>query len=62
MQTFILLVFFHVGQFGDGNSNATMVVPGFTTKAECNVAGTEATSMVRNTVKEARFVCVMQSK
>lgn len=27
MQTFILLVFFHVGQFGDGNSNATMVVP-----------------------------------
>lgn len=62
MQTFILLVFFHVGAMGDGNSNTTMVVPGFTSKAECQTAGREAESLVNGTVKVAKYICVAQTK
>lgn len=53
-----LILFFHVGIMGDGNSNATTTVKGFTSEETCKVAGVKAQSMVRGSVKQAEFVCV----
>ena len=61
MITFVLIVFFHVGSMGDGNSNATAVVPGFINIAECQDAGRQATGLTNGTVKEGKFVCVKQT-
>ena len=62
MSTFILILFFHVGAMGDGNSNATAVVSGFELESECRDAGKASAGMVAGTVKEMRFVCVKQTK
>lgn len=57
----ILILFVHVGPLGDGNSNAITSVPGFLTHQSCLAAGRESEKLVRNTVKEIRFVCVEQA-
>lgn len=62
MITFILVVFFHVGPMGDGNSNATTNIAGFKTVAECQAAGVEVSSMTKGTVKKTEFVCVKQTQ
>ena len=61
MIKFVLIMFFHVGPMGSGDSNATSVVHGFELKSECEAAGNAAVSMTRGTVKEASFVCVQQT-
>jgi hypothetical protein len=61
MKTFILILFFHVGFWGDTDSNATTSVPGFSSMEECQRAGVATLSMVKGTKKEAKFVCVEQT-
>lgn len=61
MTTWILILFFHVGPFADGNSNAVTSIPGFASQKECIAAGQQARSLTNNTVKESNFVCVKQT-
>lgn len=61
MITFTLILFFHVGPMGDGNSNATAVVNNFVSEQECMDAGNKAQKLVTGSVKELRFVCVKQT-
>lgn len=60
--TWVLIVFFHVGAMGNGNSNTTAVVDGFIFEQECKVAGNQAVGLTNGTVKEGNFVCVKQTK
>ena len=62
MTTFTLILFFHVGIFGDTDSNATSVVPNFSSEQECIDAGNKAKTLVKGTKKELEFVCVKQTK
>lgn len=61
MTTFTLILFFHVGVFGETDSNATTVVPNFATEAECVAAGNKSKSLVSGTKKELEYVCVKQT-
>lgn len=61
MQTWALIIFFHVGFLGDTDSNATSVVPGFTTQQLCETARKQVQPLVSNTKKEVRAVCVRTS-
>lgn len=56
----ILILFFHVGPMGNGNSNAVTNVPGFKSEESCRQAGQKAKGLVSGTVKEMEFVCVQQ--
>lgn len=53
-----LIIFFHVGPMGDGNSNATSVVHGFTTAQLCEQAAVKVKPLVRGTMKNVETVCV----
>lgn len=55
---FTLILFFHVGVFGDTDSNATTSVPGFYTEQGCQRAGQTAKQLTSGTKKETEFVCV----
>jgi hypothetical protein len=61
MTQYILILFFHVGIAGTGDSNATTNIPGFTSEQECRLAGMQAKSLTRGTTKAAEFVCVKQT-
>lgn len=58
MQAWALIIFFHVGPFGDTDSVATSVVPGFETQVLCQRARTAALALTQGTRKEAVAVCV----
>ena len=60
--TYALILFGHVGPMGNGNSNTLAVLPGFTTQAECEIAGKAARNLVKGSVKELEFVCVKQTR
>ena len=60
MNTFVLILFFHVGIFGDTDSNATTSVPGFSSYEQCRKAGVETKKLVSGTKKDVEFVCVEQ--
>ena len=62
IETWVLIMFFHVGAMGDGNSNATAVVPNFISQQECQMAGAQAKSLVSNTVKQMSYTCVKQTQ
>lgn len=62
MTTFTLILFFHVGIFGDTDSNATTVVTNFSSHEECVKAGNAAKGLVRGTKKEVEYVCVEQTQ
>lgn len=62
MSTFILILFFHVGAIGSGNSNAVTNITGFTTEEEFMSAGARAKKLVAGSVKELNYTCVAQSK
>ncbi len=62
VSTFVLILFFHVGPVGEGNSNAVASVPNFATEQECVTAGNQSKKLVAGTVKDVEFVCVKQSK
>lgn len=55
---YALILFFHVGIWGDTDSNATTVVPDFATHELCTAAGAEANKLVAGTKKEMAFICV----
>jgi hypothetical protein len=61
MHTWILILFFHVGPFGEGNSNATTNITGFISQEECTEAGKEAKKLASGSVKTMDFVCVKQT-
>ena len=58
MITYTLILFFHVGSMGSGNSNATTVVDGFASYESCVRAGKESEKLVSGSVKKLEFVCV----
>jgi hypothetical protein len=60
MKTFALILFFHVGIWGDTDSNASSVVQGFTSEASCEAAGAKAKRLVSGSKKEMEYVCVEQ--
>ena len=62
IKTFILVLFFHVGPWGETDSNATTTIPNFLNEQECLEAGKKAASLVSGTKKEVEFICVAQSK
>lgn len=53
-----LIIFFHVGIWGDTDSNATSVVHGFATQALCEQAAAKVPKLVSGTKKEVNAVCV----
>lgn len=53
-----LIIFFHVGPIGDGNSNATSVVHGFASAQLCQTAAAKVRPMVAGSVKKVEVVCV----
>jgi hypothetical protein len=59
--SFILVLFLYAGSFSKGDSVALTSVPGFATEAACMAAGDKSQALVKNTLKDARFICV-QSK
>lgn len=59
--TWVLILFFHVGPIGSGNSNAATTVPGFISVQECQAAGDQAKKLTDGTVKATSFVCVQQT-
>lgn len=61
MNTWVLILFVHVGVMGDGNSNAMTSIGGFTTQQLCEQAGKKAAGMASGTVKDIKFVCSPQS-
>jgi hypothetical protein len=61
MKMFILILFFHVGPMGDGNSNTTTNIPGFESEAECIAAGRKAGEITKGTTKTLEFTCVTQT-
>ncbi len=59
--TWLLILFFHVGPIGDGNSNATTTAVFYDYK-ECVEAGKAAKKLTSGTVKETSFTCVKRSE
>lgn len=59
---YILLLFFHVGTMGSGNSNATVAISHFKTEMECINAGNRSNQLVKGTAKELSFTCLSQSE
>lgn len=55
---YTLILFFHVGMFGNTDSNAATHIPDFHSKVLCEQAGKASEALVANTKKELRFVCV----
>lgn len=53
-----LILFFHVGPLGDGNSNATSVVHGFSSAQLCEAAAAKVKPLASGTVKKVETVCV----
>lgn len=53
-----LILFFHVGAMGDGNSNATTSLSGFGSEQLCRAAGKRAIGMTSMTTKKGEYVCV----
>lgn len=62
MEMWVLIILVHVGPLGETDSNSLTNVPGFSTKKECEDAGRIATSLVKRTTKELKYVCVKQTK
>lgn len=58
MTTWTLILFVGIGLLGDGEANALTTVPGFTTKAACDVAAKAAVSVFDSGKKSAKAVCV----
>lgn len=57
MATWALVVFFHVGALGSGDSNSTTVVHGFTSEALCESALPRVKKLAAG-VKSSKAVCV----
>lgn len=60
MNTWILIIFAHVGPMGDGNSNA-LTTATFIGQKACVAAGEAAKTMAKKTVKEIDYRCVAGS-
>jgi hypothetical protein len=58
VETWVMIIFFHVGIMGSGNSNAVTSIPNFKTQVQCQQAGDAAKKLVSGTVKEVSYVCV----
>lgn len=56
MNTWVLILFVHVGAMGNGNSNAITTAE-FTTQAKCQAAGNAAKTLAQGTVKSIEFAC-----
>ena len=57
MNTAILVIFFHVGAMGSGNSNATTAIP-MKDVTVCQREAPKIIKLVQGTVKAADFVCL----
>lgn len=58
MHAWALIIFFHVGPWGETDSNAGTVVHGFESQELCEAAARKLPQLVHNTKKEVRSVCV----
>ena len=57
MSYWVLILFAHVGMFGDGNSNSITTAQ-FLGKDTCVAAGQAAKALSSGSTKEISFVCV----
>lgn len=55
----ILIIFAHVGIFGDTDSNALTSIE-MHSQARCEAAGAQAKKLVAGTKKEITYVCVQK--
>jgi hypothetical protein len=58
--TWILILYIYAGAWSKGDSVALTNVPGFKSEAQCEQAGEQAMSLVNNSYKAAKYVCVEQ--
>lgn len=56
--TWVLVIFFYVGIWGDTDSVATTTVEGFKTEQMCEAAARKVAPAAAGTKKEVRTVCV----
>lgn len=55
-----LVILVYAGVLSKGDSVALDHIKGFPSEQHCAAAGSLATSMVKGTIKELRFVCIRQ--
>lgn len=60
--TYILILFVTIGALSDKDSMALTNVPGFTNKAQCELAGENGVAKFGKGTKRAEFVCVEQTR
>lgn len=58
--TWILILWIHASMLSDHDSMALTSVSGFKTEEACRAAGRSSVDMTKNTVKDGKFVCVLQ--
>lgn len=55
----VLILFFHVGPMGNGNSNSSLIVSGFSTEQKCVAAGEKSSKLVLGTSKNLNYTCIL---
>lgn len=58
--TWVLILYIYAGALADGDSVTLQSVPGFSCRQSCEDAGERGKSLVRNSAKEYRYVCLEQ--
>jgi hypothetical protein len=58
--SYVLVLFLYAGAFSKGDSVSITNVPGFKSEASCVAAGKSGVGLVKDTLKEGRFVCLKQ--
>lgn len=56
--TWILVLYIYAGVMSKGDSVTVSSIDGFTSAASCATAGATAKTLVSNSFKDARFVCL----
>ena len=54
----VLVLYIYAGVLAKGDSVTLTSIPGFKTEQACKVAGIQSDSLVKDSFKTARFMCV----
>lgn len=58
--TWTLVIYIYAGMFAKGDSVTITYIPNFKSEATCYSAGLSTRSLVKDSTKEHRFVCIKQ--
>jgi hypothetical protein len=62
MNTWVLVIYIYAGAMAKGDSVTLTSIPGFKSYGQCVKAGTDSKTLVANSYKEQRYVCLAQDK